>query len=124
MAREQLQNLTEPMYYVLLALTEERYGYEIMSYISDLTEERVKVGPGTLYALLPRFEKEGIIKQVSDDGRRKNYLLTEEGKTLLKEEMDRLKSLIEDGEGVLSQVAMAKETESKIFKRLDDGIIY
>ena len=54
MAREQFQNLTEPMYYILLALIEERHGYEVMRIISDRTKGRVKVGPGTLYALLSR----------------------------------------------------------------------
>lgn len=52
MARNQLQTLTEPMYYILLSLNEERYGYEIMQLISDKTQGRLKVGPGTLYTLL------------------------------------------------------------------------
>ena len=30
MAREAFQTLSEPMYYVLLSLTEERYGAQIM----------------------------------------------------------------------------------------------
>lgn len=98
MAREQLQNLTEPMYYVLLTLTKERYGYEIMQTIDELTNGRVVVGPGTLYALLSRFEKEDIIKQVSDDGRRKNYIITSKGREILEEEINRLRELIKDGE--------------------------
>ena len=73
MAREQLQNLTEPMYYILLTLTKERYGYEIMQTIEEFTEGRVVVGPGTLYNLLSRFQEEGLIRQVSDDGRRKTH---------------------------------------------------
>ncbi len=97
MAREQFQTLTEPMYYILLSLTEERYGYEIMQIILERTKERVKIGPGTLYTLLSRFEKEELIKQVSDDGRRKTYLITQNGRGLLLEEYNRLKSLVEDG---------------------------
>lgn len=97
MAREQFQNLTEPMYYILLSLTEERHGYEIMQTITEKTHGRVVVGPGTLYTLLARFQKEGIINQVSDDGRRKTYILTDGGKDLLMEEYNRLKMLVEDG---------------------------
>lgn len=101
MAREQFQNLTEPMYYILLSLTEERHGYEIMQVISEETSGRVLVGPGTLYSLLSRFEKEGMINQVSNDGRRKTYILTDHGRDLLMEEYNRLKMLLEDGNKVL-----------------------
>lgn len=97
MPRTQLQTLTEPMYYVLLVLTSPSYGYEIMQKITELTEGRVSVGAGTLYALLGRFEKEGIIRQVKAVDRKKVYQLTEEGQELLKEEYRRLKSLVEDG---------------------------
>ena len=126
MARDQLQNLTEPMYYILLSLKEERYGYEIMQFIEEITDSRVKVGPGTLYALLPRFEKEGIINQVSEDGRRKNYIITDKGSTMLNEEIERLRALIKDGENILAKDLAKKENKrsSNIFKRLDDGIIY
>lgn len=101
MARERFQTLTEQMYYILLSLTEERYGYEIMQTISDQTSGRVKIGPGTLYALLSRFEKEELIKQVSDDGRRKTYIISEDGRKLLSEEYTRLRMLVEDGSRVL-----------------------
>lgn len=101
MAREQFQNLTEPMYYILLSLTEERHGYGIMQHIKEETSGRLIVGPGTLYALLGRFEKEGMIKQVSSEARRKTYIITDSGRNLLMEEYRRLKILVEDGNKVL-----------------------
>ena len=61
MARKKLDTLTEPMYYVLLSLRQERHGYGIMQNISALTGGRVNVGAGTLYALLERFEKDALI---------------------------------------------------------------
>ena len=101
MAREKLQNLTEPMYYILLALTKERHGYEIMQAIEQFTGGRVEVGPGTLYALLSRFEKKGFIRLTSDDGRRKTYIITKSGKGILYEEFNRLNQLVKDGEKIL-----------------------
>jgi len=98
MAREQLKTLTEPMYYVLLSLIKENHGYGIMQLINELTEGRVAVGAGTLYALLGRFEKEEIICQVAEENRRKIYKLTDKGKEILQEEMERLNKMVCDGE--------------------------
>lgn len=120
MAREQFQTLTEPMYYILLSLTEERYGYEIMQIIMERTKERVKIGPGTLYTLLSRFEKEELIKQVSDNGRRKTYLITETGRKLLMEEYNRLKSLVEDGGRYLFSNTASEKTGNPPSQPIDE----
>jgi DNA-binding PadR family transcriptional regulator len=101
MAREQLQSLTEPMYYVLLSLTLPRHGYEIMQVIGEVSGGRVKVGAGTLYALLSRFEKEKIITQVANEGRRKIYSLTPKGREILIEEHNRLQLQVTDGKKFL-----------------------
>ncbi len=89
-----MQTLTEPMYFILLALTRPMHGYEIMQTVSAISHGRVKVGAGTLYALLTRFEKEEIAIRINDDGRRKTYALTEKGSGLLEREYERLKELI------------------------------
>ena len=94
MAREQLQTLSEPMYFILIALKKPMHGYEIMQAVSAISNERVKVGAGTLYALLTRFENEGIILRVDDDGRKKTYVITEKGQDLLDREYARLKESI------------------------------
>jgi len=94
MAREKLQTLSEPMYYVLLALAEPMHGYEIMQTVGVISNGRIKVGAGTLYALLSRFEKEGVIQLISDENRRKTYTLTDKGRQLLDVEYGRLKDLI------------------------------
>jgi len=101
MARKQLQNLTEPMYYVLLCLKEPLHGYGIMKLIDVMTDGRVKVGPGTLYNLIARFEKDEIVSQVSSTEKKKTYVLTPKGQTLLDEEWQRLKQLVQDGERIL-----------------------
>lgn len=97
MAREQLKTLTEPMYYILLSLLKENHGYGIMQMVDQLTEGRVTIGAGTLYSLLSRFEKEGIITQVAEENRRKIYKITRRGAELLQEEYTRLNLLVQDG---------------------------
>lgn len=101
MAREQLKNLTEPMYYILLALSEPQHGYGIMQEVERRTEGRVKIGAGTLYNLLSRFEEENFIVQVSEENRRKTYALTDKGLDILAEEYQRLKQLVSDGSDFL-----------------------
>ena len=128
MARDQLQTLTEPMYYILLSLYRENYGYEIMESVKEISNNRVEVGPGTLYPILGRFEKEGIIKLISSEGRRKNYIITDEGKDLVAEEINRLKNLLTDGELYASEErkspeeekAEEVEKEKPVFKRPED----
>ena len=99
MAREQFQTLTEPMYYILLALTEECCGVDIMEKVKMLSHGRVLVGPGTLYAMLAKFEENGVIKLTASEGRRKSYIITDKGLDMLKEEYNRLKTMVEDGIG-------------------------
>jgi DNA-binding PadR family transcriptional regulator len=92
--------LTQPMYYILLSLKENRHGYEIMQYVDWLTEGRVKVGPGTLYSLLSRFEDDKYIEMISDDDNKKTYLITKVGEEVLDEEIGRLELLLKDAKVV------------------------
>lgn len=104
MAREQLKTLTEPMYYILLMLSQPQHGYGIMQEVERHTEGRVKIGAGTLYNLLSRFEEEDIIVQLSEENRRKTYTLTDSGFNILKDEYQRLKQLVSDGSDLFEGV--------------------
>ena len=99
MAREQFQTLTEPMYYILLALLDECCGVDIMEKVKALSHGRVVVGPGTLYAMLAKFEENDIIRLTNSEGRRKSYVITENGRQMLQKEYERLKTMVEDGVG-------------------------
>lgn len=108
MARKQLQNLTEPMYYVLLSLLKPLHGYGIMKNVDKITEGRVKVGAGTLYSLLSRFEKEEIVSKISTQESKKTYILTDKGREILRQEYIRLKQLVNDGDMLLGDDANEK----------------
>ena len=98
MAREQFQTLTEPMYYILLALTEECCGVDIMEKVKQISYGRVLVGPGTLYAMLAKFEENGVICLTASEGRKKSYIITEIGREMLQKEYERLLLMARDGE--------------------------
>jgi len=89
--------MTEAMYYILLALMNPNYGYQLMNEIAEVSQGRLIMGPGTLYGVLTRLQKDGLIIVVNDDGRRKTYAITEEGKSALLEEYNRLQNMIRDG---------------------------
>lgn len=104
MARKKLETLTEQMYYVLLSLLEEpRHGYGIMQYVSRLTDGRVDIGAGTLYALLERFEREGLITLLEHQEGRKYYTISPKGREALTAEHERLRRLVADGDLLLGK---------------------
>lgn len=89
--------MTEAMYYVLLALMHPNHGYQLMNEIEEVSKGRVKMGPGTLYGVLTRLQKDKLIIVLIDDGRRKTYSITEDGIGALKVEYERLISMVDDG---------------------------
>lgn len=97
MAREQFQTLTEQMYYILLALIKPRCGVDISQKAMDISAGRIQIGPGTLYTLLAKFEKEEMIREVKVEGRKRYYQITERGRRMLEEEYKRLETLVEEG---------------------------
>ena len=91
------QPMTEAAYYVLLSLLETGYGYGMMQRIRELSGGRLEMGPGTLYGVLTRMRKEGLIVLDSQDDRRKNYAITPAGREALAAEYRRLKRMVSDG---------------------------
>lgn len=96
MAREKFQTLTEQMFYILLCLQEECYGMDIMEKVRRMSDERVIVGPGTLYNLLESFVEVGMIVETKVEGRKRSYIITETGLNVLAAEVQRLNLLIQD----------------------------
>lgn len=89
--------MTEAMYYILLALTEPLHGYAIMEKIEAISNGRIEMGPGTLYGVLKRLEKDNYIELADADGRRKVYEMTAVGERALTKEYNRLASMVEEG---------------------------
>ena len=103
MAREKFQTLTEQMFYILLCLREARCGVDVMEAAAKLTEGRVAIGPGTLYTLLEDFLREGWIRELPTEGRKRRYCLTPAGEGRLRREAERLRRLWGDFDAVMGQ---------------------
>lgn len=89
--------MTEANFYILLALMKPVHGYGMMQRIKELSGGRIVMGPGTLYGVLTRMNKEGLIVLTGEEGRRKNYDITESGIKALHAEYERLKMMVNDG---------------------------
>ena len=91
--------LTEPMFYVLMSfLRRDMCGTEITEFVEQKTRGRGRLGPGTLYTLLAKFQDEGLIEETKVDGRKRTYRLTGKGWAAYREELDRLRACVADGE--------------------------
>ena len=99
--------LTESTYYILLSLYTPQHGYGIMQQAERLSGGRVRLAAGTLYGALNSLCDKGWIVPlpVQAESRKKEYQLTETGLTVLKNELQRLRQLVENGESILGEDA-------------------
>ncbi len=97
--------LTEATYYILLSLRSPQHGYGIMQKTEEMSRGRVRLAAGTLYGALNTLCEKGWIIQLPVDAgsRKKEYKLTENGLTALRNELNRLKELTENGERILGE---------------------
>ncbi len=93
--------MSETMFYILLSLREARHGYAIMQHAKELTNGRIILGAGTVYSSIGKLEGDGLIKTVSEENRRKTYVISENGKLILREEAMRITELYKNSEGLL-----------------------
>ena len=89
--------MTEAMYYILLSLLRPGHGYGMMQRIKERSGGRLEMGPGTLYGVLSRMSREGLIVLTGEEGRRKNYAITRTGRDALLAEYRRLQQMVADG---------------------------
>ena len=82
--------MSETMFLILSSLTKERHGYGIMLYVRELTRGRVVLGAGTVYQTLSKLEKDTLIVPTKELDRKKNYLITEKGRSVLTREAERI----------------------------------
>lgn len=91
--------LTEAVYYILLSLYKPLHGYGIMQNVKEFSNERVNLGAGTLYGALNTLLEKGWILLLPEekDSRKKEYQITESGKSIVELEISRLEELVMNG---------------------------
>ncbi|MDE6471088.1 MAG: PadR family transcriptional regulator [Eubacterium sp.] len=85
--------MTETGFYILLCLREEAHGYSIVQQVEKLTDGEIRISPGTMYGSLSKMEKDGLIRFVREEDKRKIYRITDLGRQVLDLEINRIKRL-------------------------------
>lgn len=95
--------LTEAVYYILLSLYKPMHGYGIMQNVMELSNRRVNLAAGTLYGAISTLLEKGYINALPGDSnlRKKEYEITEVGKQVVENEIERLRELIKNGEEIV-----------------------
>jgi DNA-binding PadR family transcriptional regulator len=95
--------LSEATYYIMLMLVEPRHGYSVMQKVEEITGGTITIGPGTIYGAFSTLEKQGLIEMVRNENRRKVYVLTEKGNSVLRCQIDRLVLMTRNGNQIMNQ---------------------
>ena len=85
--------MTETGFYILMCMREEAHGYSIVQRVEAMTGGEVRISPGTMYGSLSKMEKDGLIRFVREEEKRKIYVITELGEQVLELEMKRIDRL-------------------------------
>lgn len=94
--------MTPVFFHILLAVADrEKHGYAIMREVAGRSRSRVRLGPGSLYWSISRLQEAGLIEEShdrpaaeEDDERRRYYRLTDEGRRLLRNELQTLDEIV------------------------------
>ena len=88
--------LSETAYYIILSLDVPKHGYGIIKHVSNLTNNRIKLGSGTIYTTLGKMKKAHLIDVLLDKDRKTIYELTNLGIELRNIEIERIKKIYFD----------------------------
>ena len=99
---QHLLPLTPAVFFILFALADgEKHGYAIMQSVSKISDNQVRMGPGTLYTTIQRLSDLDLIRETRIVGRqgehekrRRYYKLTGTGKMVLAADLDRMESVV------------------------------
>ena len=99
MLADELKKGTTPMLILSLLEAEQRHGYELSKLLEQKTRGVVRVHAASLYPLLYRLEKQGLIEgrwvEKAGERRRRFYRLTRDGRRQLESQRQSWKEFAE-----------------------------
>lgn len=85
--------MTETAFYILLCLKAPNHGYGVVQKVEKLTGGVIRLAPGTMYGSLSKMEKDGLIRFIREEEKRKLYQITDLGTEVLQIEYRRIQRL-------------------------------
>ena len=85
--------MTETGFYILLCLQKPNHGYGIVQRVEAMTGGEIRLTPGTMYGSLSKMEKDGLIRFLREEEKRKIYEITDLGREVLQLELKRINRL-------------------------------
>ena len=76
-----------------LCLRQPNHGYGVVQSVEQLTNGELRLAPGTMYGSLSKMEKDGVIRFIREEEKRKIYQVTDLGNQLLQLELQRIQKL-------------------------------
>ena len=94
--------LAESVFYILLRLHRPAHGYALMKDVAEMTDNRVKLGAGTVYGALDSLQKKRWIKALDNEpqDRKFEYIITDIGKQFFEAELLRLEELLRNAKEI------------------------
>ncbi|MGN0486674.1 MAG: PadR family transcriptional regulator [Acutalibacteraceae bacterium] len=90
--------MTETAFYILLCLRKPNHGYGIVQTVEKITKGEIRLAPGTMYGSLSKMEKDGVIRFVREEDKRKIYEITALGTEVLQLELKRIERLYQNAQ--------------------------
>lgn len=91
--------MSETAFYILFFLQEPQHGYGIGQKVEEITNNEIKIGPGTMYGTLSKMQKDGLINFLKKEENRKLYQITDLGQEILDLEIKRIDRLYKNSRG-------------------------
>jgi DNA-binding PadR family transcriptional regulator len=92
----ELGRFAEPAMLVLVSLSDgPRHGYAIMADVEAFSGSAL--GPGTLYAVLARLERAGLVEPLPVEDRRHPYRITASGHEAIAAQLSQMEELLRVG---------------------------
>jgi len=86
--------LTDNIFFILLATTVPIHGYGIMKVVQETTEHNIDIGPATMYTTLKKLNRAGWITDVGEEDSKILYKITNVGQKILNENFERRKKIV------------------------------
>ena len=90
--------MMDAQFHILFSLLDgDKHGYAIMKAVHEDTRGRLKLGPATLYTNLKKMLAQVLIVETEKEEqteRRRYYQLSDQGKTLVEDELQQLEATL------------------------------